>query len=67
MGAAKRRTHDAPCFPTSGPGKDDAVQPGKSADVMLSCLDNFRVVEDQLQFVMYEGGRRVGSGQLTPP
>ena len=49
------------------PSKDDAVQPGKSADVMLSCLDNVHIIEGQPQFVMYEGGRRVGEGQLTPP
>ena len=42
----------------------EKVEPGETAEVLLGCLEPFRVKEGQLQFKVTEGGRVVAEGSL---
>lgn len=40
------------------------VDPGETAEVKLSCLEKFKLVQDKLEFTGREGGRLVITGRL---
>lgn len=42
----------------------EKLEPGETADVKLSCLEQFKVVEGQPSFTGLEGGRLVIQGSL---
>ncbi len=42
----------------------EKVDAGESAEVLLACLERFRVKEGQYQFKVTEGGRVVAEGSL---
>ncbi len=43
----------------------EKVDAGESAEVLLACLERFRVKEGQYQFKVTEGGRVVAEGSLN--
>jgi len=47
------------------PPPREKVEPGESAEVLLACLERFRVKEGQYQFKVTEGGRVVAEGSLN--
>ncbi len=42
----------------------EKVDPGETAEVKLSCLETFKLVQDKMEFTGLEGGRRVITGRL---
>jgi len=48
------------------PEPRDKLEPGESAELSAICLDTLKVRDDQLDFGVYEGGRKVGNGRLNP-
>lgn len=46
------------------PAALEKVEPGQTADVLVNCLESFKVREDGKRFVVFEGGRRVAEGRL---
>lgn len=46
------------------PAPREKVEPGETADVVLRCLEGFRVLDQQRQFKVTQGGRLVGEGVL---
>jgi translation elongation factor EF-Tu-like GTPase len=44
----------------------EGIEPGETADVVINCSENFKVIEGQLGFTLFEGGRKVAQGQLRP-
>ena len=46
------------------PKPKEQVEPGETAEVVISCLEAFKVVEGKPEFVVLEGGRKVGEGKL---
>lgn len=48
-------------------GPQDSVSPGESAQVQLRCLDKVVVMKDKPEFVVIEGGRKVGFGTIELP
>jgi translation elongation factor EF-Tu-like GTPase len=43
----------------------EQVDPGETADVVINCTDGFKVIEGQLGFTVFEGGRKVAQGTLS--
>jgi len=44
----------------------EKLDPGETADLDATCMDALKLREDQLEFGVYEGGRKVGHGRLKP-
>jgi translation elongation factor EF-Tu-like GTPase len=47
-------------------GDGDRLAPGDTVDAALNCFRDFRVVDGQWNFVLYEGKRKIGEGVLHP-
>ena len=47
------------------PKPQEKVDPGETAGVKLVCLDDVKAPENDLSFIVLEGGRKVGEGALT--
>jgi hypothetical protein len=48
------------------PAPRDKVEPGETAELAAACIDSLKLRDDQLEFGVYEGGRKVGHGRLKP-
>ena len=48
------------------PKPKERIEPGETAEASISCIEGFKVVEKQLRFTFWEGGRKVGDGTLRP-
>jgi translation elongation factor EF-Tu-like GTPase len=48
------------------PEQQEKVEPGETASVRVACIEDFKLPENDLSFVMFEGGRQVGQGVLKP-
>ncbi|KAB7762057.1 hypothetical protein CEK68_19605 [Xanthomonas sp. LMG 12461] len=46
------------------PKAQQKIEPGETAAVSLSCIEQFHVLEKDRSFIAYEGGRKVGEGTL---
>ncbi len=44
----------------------EQIEPGETAEVVINCTENFKVIEGQLGFTLFEGGRKVAQGMLRP-
>jgi translation elongation factor EF-Tu-like GTPase len=44
----------------------EQIEPGETAEVLVNCAENFKVIEGQLGFTLFEGGRKVAQGMLRP-
>ncbi|WP_295931486.1 hypothetical protein [uncultured Xanthomonas sp.] len=42
----------------------EKIEPGETATVSLSCIEQFHVLEKDRSFIAYEGGRKVAEGIL---
>jgi translation elongation factor EF-Tu-like GTPase len=42
----------------------EAIEPGQTADIVINCVNAFKVEEGKLEFSMMEGGRRVATGVI---
>ena len=48
------------------PKPQEKVEPGETASVGVACIEDFKAPENDLSFVLLEGGRKVGEGVLKP-
>jgi len=48
------------------PKPQEKVDPGETSAVKLVCLDDVKAPENDLSFIVFEGGRKVGEGSLKP-
>jgi translation elongation factor EF-Tu-like GTPase len=46
------------------PKPKEQVEPGETTDVVINCAEKFNVIEGQLGFMVFEGGRKVAEGTL---
>jgi translation elongation factor EF-Tu-like GTPase len=44
----------------------EQIEPGETVEVVINCAENFKVIEGQLGFTLFEGGRKVAQGMLRP-
>jgi translation elongation factor EF-Tu-like GTPase len=42
----------------------EGVNPGETAEIMINCAKEFKVIEGQPNFTVFEGGRKVAEGKL---
>jgi translation elongation factor EF-Tu-like GTPase len=49
------------------PAGQEALPPGRSADVSLACAADLRMDAGRLEFEVLEGGKKVGHGALRAP
>ncbi|AJC46779.1 hypothetical protein SB85_14575 [Xanthomonas sacchari] len=50
--------------PVRIPKAQQKIEPGETAAVSLSCIEQFHVLEKDRSFIAYEGGRKVAEGTL---
>lgn len=48
------------------PQPQDKVEPGETAAVTIRCIEDFKALEKEPTFMMFEGGRKVGEGTIKP-
>jgi len=46
------------------PKPKEQVEPGETAEVVINCIEAFKIIEGKPEFVVLEGGRKVGEGKL---
>lgn len=42
------------------------IDPGGTSPVAIKCAKEFKLEDDKLSFVIFEGGRKVGEGAIRP-